>query len=166
KFYFMEMNTRIQVEHPVTEMFTDIDLIKEQIKIASGYKIDIVQEQIIFRGHAIECRINAENPVQDFAPSPGTIVNYLPPGGMGTRVDSSVYSGYTITPFYDSMICKIITHGQTRNEAIMKMKRALRESIIEGIYTTIPFHNSLLNHEKFISGNYDNNFLNLNKVLT
>ncbi len=125
EFYFMEMNTRIQVEHPVTEMVTNIDLVKKQIEIASGLPLEITQDEVVFSGHAIECRINAENPAFHFAPSPGTIHNLLlPAGGMGLRVDSAVYSGYTIPPYYDSMIAKVIVHGDTRFEALMKMQRA------------------------------------------
>ena len=126
KFYFMEMNTRIQVEHPVTEMVTGIDLIKEQIKVASGEKLQLTQEEVTFKGWAIECRINAENPEKNFMPSPGKIKMYLPPGGLGVRVDSAAYPGYTIPPYYDSMIAKVITYGKTREEAISRMKRCFK----------------------------------------
>lgn len=161
EFYFMEMNTRIQVEHPVTEMVTGIDLIKEQILVASGKKLTFSQEGVTFNGWAIECRINAENPNKKFMPSAGKIKMYLPPGGNGVRIDSAAYPGYTITPFYDSMIAKVITHGTTREEAIAKMKRALSEFVIEGIDTTIPFHLKLLEHEKFISSEFNTKFLEI-----
>lgn len=165
KFYFMEMNTRIQVEHPVTEMVTGVDLIKEQIKVASGEKLNFTQEEVTFNGWAIECRINAENPEKKFMPSPGKIEMYLPPGGLGVRVDSAAYPGYTIPPFYDSMIAKVITYGSTREEAISRMKRALSEFIIEGIHTTIPFHLKLLSHEKFVEGQFNTKFLELYDVM-
>lgn len=165
EFYFMEMNTRIQVEHPVTEMVTGIDLIKEQIKVASNEVLSYKQEDVTFNGWAIECRINAENPEKNFMPSPGKINMYLPPGGFGVRVDSAVYSGYTIPPFYDSMIAKLITYGATREEAIARMKRALNEFVIDGVYTTIPFHLKLLEHEKFVSGEFNTKFLELHNVM-
>ncbi|WP_209121930.1 acetyl-CoA carboxylase biotin carboxylase subunit [Alkalihalobacillus sp. BA299] len=164
KFYFMEMNTRIQVEHPVSELVTGIDLIKEQILVASGEKLSFTQEDIQIDGWSIECRINAENPDKNFMPSPGTIEMYLPPGGLGVRVDSAVYPGYTITPFYDSMIAKLIVHGRDRAEAISRMKRALNEFVIDGVETTIPFHLRLLEHPDFISGNFNTKFLEKNKV--
>lgn len=164
-FYFMEMNTRIQVEHPVTEMVTGVDLIKEQILIASGKKLTLTQEDVEFKGWAIECRINAENPWKNFMPSPGKVEMYLPPGGFGVRIDSAVYPGYTIPPYYDSMVAKLIVHGATRDEAIAKMKRALNEFIIEGIDTTIPFHLQLLQHEKFISGDFNTKFLETYDVM-
>ncbi|MEB1806147.1 MAG: acetyl-CoA carboxylase biotin carboxylase subunit [Bacillaceae bacterium] len=163
-FYFMEMNTRIQVEHPVSELVTGVDLIKEQILVASGEKLSFTQEDIQIDGWSIECRINAENPDKNFMPSPGTIDMYLPPGGLGVRVDSAVYPGYTITPFYDSMIAKLIVHGRDREEAIARMKRALNEFVIDGVETTIPFHLRLLEHPDFISGNFDTKFLEKNKV--
>lgn len=159
KFYFMEMNTRIQVEHPVTEMVTGIDLIKEQIKIANNEILSIKQADVQFQGWAIECRINAENPFKDFMPSPGTIDMYLPAGGLGVRVDSAVYPSYTIPPFYDSMIAKVIAYAPTREEAIRVMKRALDEFIIEGIQTTIPFHSRIMSHDVFIKGDFNTNFL-------
>lgn len=165
KFYFMEMNTRIQVEHPVTEMVTGVDLIKEQIHVASGEKLSLTQQDVTFNGWAIECRINAENPEKNFMPSPGKINMYLPPGGLGVRVDSAVYPGYTIPPFYDSMIAKLITYGKTRDEAIARMKRALSEFVIEGIHTTIPFHLRLLEHENFVSGEFNTKFLELYNVM-
>lgn len=165
KFYFMEMNTRIQVEHPVTELVTGIDLIKEQILVASGEKLSLTQEDVQLDGWSIECRINAENPEKNFMPSPGKINMYLVPGGLGVRVDSAVYPGYTISPFYDSMIAKVITYGKTRDEAIARMKRALSEFVIEGIHTTIPFHLKLLNNEKFVSGEFNTKFLELNDIM-
>ena len=159
KFYFMEMNTRIQVEHPVTEMITNIDLIKEMISIAEGKPLSIKQEDIKINGWSIECRINAEDPERNFMPSAGHIPFYLPPGGNGVRIDSAVYPGYTISPHYDSMIAKLIVWGPTRQEAIARMKRALGEFLIEGIKTTIPFHLKVLEHENFVSGNFDIKFL-------
>ncbi len=153
-YYFMEMNTRIQVEHPVTEMMTGIDIVKQQLKIASGKRLDLVQDKINPRGHSIECRINAENPYKNFMPSPGKITKLVLPGGNETRVDTAVYEGYTIPPYYDSMIAKVIVHARTRNEAILKMKRALDECIIEGIETNIEFLKSILSNEKFKSGEF------------
>jgi acetyl-CoA carboxylase biotin carboxylase subunit len=165
KFYFMEMNTRIQVEHPVTELITGVDLIKEQIRVASGEKLSLTQEEVTFNGWAIECRINAENPEKNFMPSPGRINMYLPPGGLGVRVDSAAYPGYMIPPYYDSMIAKLIVHAPTREEAIARMKRALSEFVIEGIHTTIPFHLKLLEHEKFVQGDFNTKFLELYDVM-
>jgi acetyl-CoA carboxylase, biotin carboxylase subunit len=165
KFYFMEMNTRIQVEHPVTEMVTGVDLIKEQIKVASGEKLKFNQEDVTFSGWSIECRINAENPEKNFMPSAGKITMYLPPGGYGVRVDSAAYPGYVIPPYYDSMIAKVITYGHTREEAIARMKRALSEFVVEGIHTTIPFHLKLLSHEQFVDGNFNTKFLELYNVM-
>ncbi|MBI0576280.1 acetyl-CoA carboxylase biotin carboxylase subunit [Neobacillus cucumis] len=165
KFYFMEMNTRIQVEHPVTELVTGTDLIKEQIRVASGEKLSLKQQDVTFTGWAIECRINAENPEKNFMPSPGKIHMYLPPGGLGVRVDSAAYPGYSIPPYYDSMIAKVITYGNTREEAIARMKRALSEFIVEGIHTTIPFHLKLLEHEKFVEGQFNTKFLELHDVM-
>ncbi|CEH32176.1 acetyl-CoA carboxylase [Aneurinibacillus migulanus] len=161
RFYFMEMNTRIQVEHPVTELITGIDLIKEQIMVAAGYPLSFKQEDVVIDGWAIECRINAENPAKKFMPSPGTIQFYLPPGGFGVRVDSAVYQGYQITPFYDSMVAKIIVWGKDRDEAIQRMKRALSEMVIEGVHTTIPFHLKLLEHEMFVEGTFNTKFLEI-----
>ena len=152
-FYFMEMNTRIQVEHPVTEMVTGVDLIAEQIKIASGAKLEFNQDDIHLNGHAIECRINAEDPSHNFRPSPGKITGWLPPGGPGVRVDSHVYTGYEIPPFYDSLIGKLIVLGKDRNTAIKRMNRALNECAVTGIPTTINFHLTLLNKAKFKEGN-------------
>ncbi|MCY7783469.1 MULTISPECIES: acetyl-CoA carboxylase biotin carboxylase subunit [unclassified Bacillus (in: firmicutes)] len=165
RYYFMEMNTRIQVEHPVTEMVTGTDLIKEQIKVASGMELSLKQEDVEFQGWAIECRINAENPSKNFMPSPGEIKMYLPPGGLGVRVDSAAYPGYAIPPYYDSMIAKVITYGKTRDEAIARMKRALSEFVIEGIETTIPFHLKLLEHETFVSGEFNTKFLETYDVM-
>ena len=158
-YYFMEMNTRIQVEHPVTEMVTGIDLIKEMIRIASGEPLRYKQKDICLNGWSIECRINAENPYKNFMPSPGTVTSYFPPGGFGIRIDAAVYPGCTISPSYDSMIGKIIVHGESREEAIMRMRRALDELIIEGVHTTIPFHLKLFEHVDFIRGSYDTKFL-------
>lgn len=165
KFYFMEMNTRIQVEHPVTEMVTGVDLIKEQIRVASNEKLSLSQSDVQFNGWAIECRINAENPEKNFMPSAGKIQMYLPPGGYGVRVDSAAYPGYVIPPYYDSMIAKLIVHAPSRAEAINKMKRALSEFAIEGIHTTIPFHSKLLQHEQFVSGEFNTKFLELYDVM-
>ncbi|MDR4888877.1 acetyl-CoA carboxylase biotin carboxylase subunit [Fredinandcohnia sp. QZ13] len=165
QFYFMEMNTRIQVEHPVTEMVTGVDLIKEMIRVASGEKLSLTQSDVTFNGWAIECRINAENPEKNFMPSPGKIEMYLPPGGFGVRVDSAAYPGYSIPPYYDSMIAKLITYGATREEAIARMKRALSEFVIEGVHTTIPFHFKLMNHEKFVGGDFNTKFLELYEVM-
>ncbi|MBK5500904.1 acetyl-CoA carboxylase biotin carboxylase subunit [Peribacillus sp. TH14] len=165
RYYFMEMNTRIQVEHPVTEMVTGVDLIKEQIKVASGDKLSLSQEDVTFNGWSIECRINAENPEKNFMPSAGKIQMYLPPGGYGVRVDSAAYPGYTIPPYYDSMIAKLIVHAPTREEAIEKMKRALGEFVIEGINTTIPFHIKLLQHDQFVSGEFNTKFLEIYDVM-
>lgn len=159
QFYFMEMNTRIQVEHPVTEMITDVDLIKEMISVAEGNPLSFTQNDIKINGWSIECRINAEDSERNFMPSAGNIPFYLPPGGNGVRVDSAVYPGYTISPHYDSMIAKLIVWGATRDEAIARMKRALQEFSIEGIKTTIPFHLKVLEHEKFVSGDFDIKFL-------
>ncbi|WP_300266630.1 acetyl-CoA carboxylase biotin carboxylase subunit [uncultured Enterococcus sp.] len=160
QFYFMEMNTRIQVEHPITEMVTGVDLVKKQIEVAAGEKLTIKQEDIKLRGHAIECRINAENPAFHFAPAPGKIENLLlPSGGMGLRVDSAMYSGYVIPPFYDSMIAKIIVHGQTRFEALMKMQRALGELVTDGVTTNAEFQMDLISHPNIIAGDYDTSFL-------
>lgn len=157
-FYFMEMNTRIQVEHPITEMVTGIDIVKEQIKIAAGLPLQYKQDDIKINGHSIECRINAECP-EKFSPSPGLITAYHSPGGFGVRVDSAVYTNYTVPPYYDSMIAKLIVHAPTREEAIIRMKRALDEYIIEGIKTTIPFHKRVLNDPDFNRGIFYTNFL-------
>jgi acetyl-CoA carboxylase biotin carboxylase subunit len=159
RYYFMEMNTRIQVEHPITEMITGIDLIKEQIKISYGERLIISQEDIKINGHAIECRINAENPDQGFRPSPGKIQRMHIPGGLGVRLDSAAYQGYVIPPTYDSMIGKLIVHAKTREEAINRMKRALGEFVIEGIDTNIDFQFRILSDEVFLSGNFDTGFI-------
>lgn len=160
KFYFMEMNTRIQVEHPVTEMATGIDIVKEQLKIASGLPLEIQQKDVTITGHTIECRINAENPAFHFAPSPGKIdYLFLPSGGLGLRVDSAVFAGYEIPPYYDAMIAKIITKGENRAEAIAKMKRALGELVIDGIITNQYFQEDLLADQRFVEGAYDTSFL-------
>ena len=161
-FYFMEMNTRIQVEHPVTEQVIDFDLIREQISVAAG--IPISGNNYYPKLHSIECRINAEDPFSDFRPSPGEITNLHVPGGHGVRLDTHVYSGYTIPPFYDSMIAKLITTAQSREEAINKMKRALDEFVIEGIKTTIPFHRKLMDDPKYISGDYTTKFMDSFKM--
>src|SRR5260221_667875 len=153
KFYFIEMNTRIQVEHPVTEMITDIDLIFEQIRVAAGGKLAIKQSDVKFDGHAIECRINAENPVS-FRPSPGKILHYHAPGGLGVRIDSAVYQGYTIPPYYDSLVGKLIVHGKTRTECLMRLKRALDEVVVDGIETTLPLFRALVREKDIIDGNY------------
>lgn len=158
-FYFMEMNTRIQVEHPVTEWVTGVDIVKEQLRIASGEKLRFKQEDINFNGHSIECRINAENPDKNFMPCPGEIKDLNLPGGNGVRIDTAVYSGYKIPPTYDSMIAKLIVHAENRKEAISKMKRALEECIIDGIDTNIDFLYRILENEDFISGNFDTSFI-------
>lgn len=158
-FYFMEMNTRIQVEHPVTEMITGIDIVKEQIKIASGEPLSFTQKDVTFRGHAIECRINAENPEKNFRPCPGKITELNLPGGNGVRIDTAVYTGYTIPPVYDSMIAKLIVHAENRDAAIAKMKRALEECVIEGIDTNIDFLFKILSNEHFVNNDYDTSFI-------
>ncbi len=159
-FYFMEMNTRIQVEHPITEMVTGVDIVKKQLEIASDQELTIEQKDVQFNGHAIECRINAENPSFNFAPSPGKIENLLlPAGGMGIRVESAMYSGYTIPPYYDSMIAKVIAYADTRLGALMKMQRALSELVTEGIVTNAEFQLDLISHPKVLSGDYNTAFL-------
>jgi acetyl-CoA carboxylase, biotin carboxylase subunit len=152
-FYFIEMNTRIQVEHPVTEMITGIDLILEQIRVAHGGGLSIEQNDVKFLGHTIECRVNAENPVS-FKPSPGKILHYHPPGGLGVRVDSAVYQGYTIPPYYDSLVGKLIVHGKTRGECLMRLKRALDEFVVDGIETTLPLFRALVREQDIIDGEY------------
>ena len=154
EFYFIEMNTRLQVEHPVSEAISGIDIVREQIRIAAGAPLSFRQEDIDFHGHAIECRINAEDPAT-FAPWPGRIVEYHPPGGLGVRVDSGLYAGYTVPPYYDSMIAKLIVHGATRNECLMRLRRALEEFVITGVRTTIPLHQDLTAQSDFINGRYD-----------
>jgi acetyl-CoA carboxylase biotin carboxylase subunit len=158
QFYFIEMNTRLQVEHTVTEMLTGIDLVIEQIRIAAGAPLSLQQDDIRFNGHAIECRINAENP-QTFRPSPGTITHFHTPGGLGVRVDSGAYAGYTIPPYYDSLIGKLIVHARTRNECLMRLKRALGEFVVDGIETTIPLFTSLIAEPDIVNGNYDIHWL-------
>jgi len=153
-FYFIEMNTRLQVEHPVTEMITGIDLVREQIRVATGAPLAITQEAVTFNGHAIECRINAENP-ETFMPSPGRVSDYHAPGGLGVRVDSALYAGYRVPPTYDSLIAKLIVHGSSRNECLMRLRRALEEFVIGGIDTTIPLHQRLISAPEFIDGAYD-----------
>ena len=158
-FYFMEMNTRIQVEHPITEMRTGIDIVKEQIKIAAGETLKLKQKDVEFRGYSMECRINAENPSKNFMPCPGTITGLNLPGGNGVRIDTAIYEGYTIPPTYDSMIAKIITYGDTRNEAISKMKRALEETVIEGIDTNLDFLFQIIKNPNFLRGKFDTSFI-------
>ena len=165
KFFFLEMNTRVQVEHPVTEMVTGIDIIKEQIWIAFSGNTALNQSDINPRGHAIECRINAEDPGNNFQPSPGTISMCHQPSGFRTRVDGAIFQGYKITPYYDSMICKLICHGRNRMEAIQRMNRSLDEFIIEGVKTTIPLHKKLLNHEKFINSDFNVSWLDKEKLI-
>ncbi|MCB1514794.1 MAG: acetyl-CoA carboxylase biotin carboxylase subunit, partial [Hyphomicrobiaceae bacterium] len=158
EFYFIEMNTRLQVEHPVTEAITGIDLVLEQLRVASGAQLTLKQSDITFSGHAIECRINAEN-ARTFRPSPGKITYWHPPGGLGVRVDSGVYQGYSIPPYYDSLIGKLIVHGKTRNECLMRLKRALGEFVIDGIETTIPLFNELIRQPDIANGLYDIHWL-------
>jgi acetyl-CoA carboxylase biotin carboxylase subunit len=153
EFYFIEMNTRLQVEHPVTEMISDIDLVREQIRIAQGDGLSCTQDEVILHGHAIECRINAEDP-STFAPSPGLVKNYVAPGGMHVRVDSGLYAGYRVPPYYDSMIGKLIVYGLTREQCIMRLKRALEEYVVEGMKTTIPLHQRIIRDDAFLSGDY------------
>jgi acetyl-CoA carboxylase biotin carboxylase subunit len=158
-FYFMEMNTRIQVEHPVTEMVTSFDLVKEQIRVASGEHGSFKGDGRHLRGHAIECRINAEDPYRNFQPSPGVITAYHPPGGPGVRVDSHVYAGYTVPPFYDSLLAKVIVHGNDRSEALARMGQALDSFIVEGVTTTVPFLARVIRHPDFVAGKVDTRFL-------
>lgn len=153
EFYFIEMNTRLQVEHPVTEAITGLDLVREQIRIAAGGKLGYTQDDITFQGHAIECRINAEH-AKTFMPSPGTISQYHAPGGLGVRVDSAVYAGYAIPPHYDSLIGKLVVQGRTRNECLMRLRRALNEFVITGIETTIPLFGEILSQPDFVDGQY------------
>ena len=158
-FYFMEMNTRIQVEHPVTEMCTNFDLVKEQIRVAAGEPLSFVMNGERLRGHAIECRVNAEDPARNFQPSPGTVTAYHPPGGPGVRVDTHIYAGYTVPRFYDSLLAKVIVHGNTRDEALARMRQALDSFIIEGVTTTIPFLSRVMRHPDFVAGRIDTKFL-------
>ncbi len=165
QFYFLEMNTRVQVEHPVSEMVTGIDIIKEQIWIAYTGETALEQSDINPRGHAIECRINAEDPSNNFQPSPGTIAMCNQPSGFRTRVDGAIFQGYKVTPYYDSLICKLICHGRNRTEAIQRMNRSLDEFVIDGITTTIPLHKKLLNHEKFINSDFNVSWLDNEKIV-
>jgi acetyl-CoA carboxylase biotin carboxylase subunit len=158
KFYFMEMNTRIQVEHPVTELVTGIDLVKEQIRVAAGEPLSFSQKDVRINGHSIECRINAEDP-EKFTPSPGTITAFNPPGGLGVRVETAAYTQYVIPPYYDSMIAKLVVHASNREEAIARMQRALDEFIIEGVKTTIPMHKKILNDPDFQKGDISTKFM-------
>ena len=158
EFYFIEMNTRLQVEHPVTEMITGIDMVREQIRVAAGSRLSFDQSDIVFSGHAIECRITAEHP-ETFLPSPGRITEYHPPGGLGVRVDSGLYSGYTIPPYYDSLVAKLIVHGRNRNECLMRLRRSLEEYVIGGIETTIPLHQKIVTDSGFVNGDYDIHWL-------
>ncbi len=158
EFYFIEMNTRLQVEHPISEAITGVDLVREQIRIAAGLPLDLEQSDISFSGHAIECRINAENP-ETFMPSPGLVTDYHAPGGLGVRVDSGLYAGYRIPATYDSLIAKLIVHGQTRNECLMRLRRALEEFVIVGVDTSIPLHQKLIGAQDFINGDYDIHWL-------
>ncbi len=165
EFYFMEMNTRVQVEHPVTEMVTGIDIVKEQIRVACGQPLSFSQEDVKINGWAIECRINAEDPEADFSPAPGKVKSYRSPGGTGIRVDSGVYASYTIPTFYDSMISKLIAWGKDRDEAISRMKRALYEYIITGVKTNLDFHKAIMENPRFISGEIDTHFIEKEKTL-
>jgi acetyl-CoA carboxylase biotin carboxylase subunit len=163
--YFMEMNTRIQVEHPVTEMCTNFDLVKEQLRVAAGEQLSLVMNGHRLRGHAIECRVNAEDPYRNFQPCPGLITAYHPPGGPGVRVDTHIYDGYTVPPYYDSLLAKVIVHGNTRAEALARMRQALESFIIEGVTTTIPFLNRVIAHPDFVAGRVDTKFLERNPEL-
>jgi acetyl-CoA carboxylase, biotin carboxylase subunit len=158
EFYFIEMNTRLQVEHPITEAVTGIDLVREQIRIAAGGSLELTQKNIVFQGHAIECRINAEHP-ETFVPCPGRVADYHPPGGLGVRVDSGLYTGYVMPPYYDSMVAKLIVSGSTRNECLMRLRRSLEEFVIGGIDTTIPLHQRIIRQQAFIDGEYDIHWL-------
>ena len=153
KFYFMEMNTRLQVEHPITEMITGIDIVREQIRVATGAPLTYKQEDVHFLGHAMECRVNAENP-ETFIPCPGRITHFHQPGGLGVRVDSAIYEGYKIPPHYDSLIAKIIVHGLTRNECMMRLRRTLEECVISGVETTLPLQQKIIKNNDFINGDY------------
>jgi acetyl-CoA carboxylase, biotin carboxylase subunit len=154
EFYFIEMNTRLQVEHPITEAITGIDLVREQIRVATGAPLGYTQDDVRFSGHAIECRVNAEDP-DTFVPSPGRIGSYHPPGGLGVRVDTAIYAGYSVPPHYDSLIAKLIVHGTSRNECLMRLRRALEEFVIDGIKTTLPLHQKLVAKPDFVNGQYD-----------
>jgi pyruvate carboxylase subunit A len=165
KFYFLEVNARVQVEHPVTEMVTGVDIVKEQIRIASGLPLSIEQAKIRMNGSAIECRINAEDPLNDFVPTPGRIKSYHPPGGTGIRVDSGVYSSYTIPPFYDPMISKLIAWGRDRDEAIARMRRALYEYVIVGVKSNISFHKAVMENQRFVKGDLGTHFIDMETTL-
>ena len=165
EYYFLEMNTRLQVEHPITEAITGVDLAREQLRVASGLELEYDQDDIVPRGHSIECRINAEDPLNNFTPSPGKIIRYAEPGGPGIRIDSGVYQGFTIPPFYDSMIAKLIIWAEDRSRAIERTKRALWEYQISGVRHNIPFHQVVMNNEHFVSGNYDTSFIPRYKIL-
>ena len=158
EFFFIEMNTRLQVEHPITEMVTGIDLVRKQIQISAGFPMDLVQEDIVFNGHSIECRINAEDPI-NFRPSPGRVIDYHAPGGLGVRIDSALYAGYEIPPYYDSLVAKLVVHGKNRNECLLRLSRALDEFVIGNIATTIPLHQKLLISPEFLDGKYNINWL-------
>ncbi|MFQ6064512.1 MAG: hypothetical protein ACE5L6_03460, partial [Candidatus Bathyarchaeia archaeon] len=158
-FYFLEMNTRLQVEHIITEMVTGVDIVKEQLKIAAGEELQYKQDDVTMTGHALNCRINSEDPYSDFAPCPGTITKYLAPGGPGVRVDSALYAGYTIPIYYDSLVAKLAVWGMNRDEAILRMKNALNEYVIEGVKTTIPFHRKILDDEYFRKGEIHTAFI-------
>jgi len=158
EFYFIEMNTRLQIEHTISEMITGIDLVREQIRVAAGLPLSYKQEDITFSGHAIECRINAENP-ETFMPSPGKVTSFHAPGGLGVRVDSAIYEGYKIPPYYDSMIAKLIVHGTNRNECLLRLRRTLEEFVIGGVDTTLGLHRTIINQPDFLNGNYDIHWL-------
>jgi acetyl-CoA carboxylase biotin carboxylase subunit len=158
EFFFIEMNTRLQIEHTISEMITGIDLVREQIRVAAGLPLSFTQDDIKFTGHAIECRINAEDP-ENFMPSPGKIMNFHPPGGLGVRVDSAIYEGYNIPPYYDSMIAKLIVHGSTRNECLLRLRRCLEEFVIGGVKTTLPLHRRIIGEQAFLNGDYDIHWL-------
>lgn len=158
-FYFMEMNTRIQVEHPVTELVTGLDLVQAQIRVASGEPLAWKQKDIVIRGHALECRINAEDPGNGFLPQPGRITSFYPPGGPGVRVDTHVYQDYVVPPYYDSLLAKLLVWGHTREEAAMRMRRALDEFVLEGVKTTIPFHQRVMRDPRFLSGDVDTGYV-------
>ena len=158
EFYFIEMNTRLQVEHPISEMICGVDLVREQLKIAMGTPLSLTQDQITQTGHSIECRINAENP-ETFIPNPGKITEYHAPGGLGVRVDSALYSGYTVPPHYDSLVSKLIVHGANRNECLLRLRRCLEEYVIGGIETTVPLHQKLILESRFLDGDYDIHWL-------
>ena len=158
EFYFIEMNTRLQVEHPISEMICGVDLVREQLKVAMGTPLSLTQDQITQTGHSIECRINAENP-ETFIPNPGKITEYHAPGGLGVRVDSALYSGYTVPPYYDSLVSKLIVHGANRNECLLRLRRCLEEYVIGGIETTVPLHQKLISEPRFLDGDYDIHWL-------